>query len=202
VSRRACLALALWLPLALSSAAQAAQAEHAAPAPLAEGGVDTQTTTSADGRQTAWVHTLPGPPARTELWWQAGPGQPPQRLLQERGHADLKRALLGFNNPVFAADGLSVLVMTQAWATSNAIHRVDLATRHVQFVAAGNSVQVVPLGRWAGHLVVLKHKYAPGGGALDHYWLLTPGGREVQELGRSEEDAQAFLAKATAKRRP
>ena len=198
------LALAAWAlaPAALAApAATVAQAQggHAASAPPIAGKA-TQAALSRSSRQTVYVRRVAGTAPATELWWSGGPGQPPQRLLQGRAHADLKHALVGFNNPVFAADGQAVYVMTQAWATSNAIHRVDLVTRRVRFVAAGNSVQVVPSGRWAGHLVVMKHKYAARGGALDHYWLLTPGGREVQKVGRSDEDAAAFMAAASASR--
>jgi len=177
-----------------------AQAAAATAERHASAGIATQAAASADGRQTVFVRQLPGPPPATELWWSRAQGQPPQRLLQEKAHTDPKRTLAGFNNPVFAADGQSVYVMTQAWATSNAIHRIDLRTGRTRFVAAGNSVQVVPRGRWAGHLVVMQHKYAPGGGALDHCWLLTPAGREVRRVGRNEAEAAAFMAAAQASR--
>jgi hypothetical protein len=184
----------LMLPLAIGPTATAAQAMPP------DGDTNAQAATSADGRQTVFVLTRPGHSPHTELWWRPGPGLPPQRLLQERPHTDLKRALIGFNNPVFAPDGRSVYVMTQAWATSNAIHRVDLRSGRIHYVAAGNSVQVVPGGRWAGHLVVMKHKYAPGGGALDHYWLLSPSGRELRKIGASDAQAAAFMAAAGASR--
>lgn len=190
MKRRACCAQALGLGLMLAAWALA----HAVP--QADGSQGSSAASSADGLQTVFVRHLPGATARTELWWQPSPGQAPRLLLQEQAHPDLKRTLTGFNNPVFSLDGRSVYVMTQAWTTSNAIHRIDLRTGHSRFVTAGNSVQVVPRGRWAGHLVVMKHKYAPGGGALDHYWLLTPTGREIRRVGRNEADAASFVEAA------
>jgi len=187
------------LGLGLLLAASAPLAQAAQPQQPGDG-IDTQAATSTDGRQTVFVRQVPGPPPATELWWSRAKGQPPQRLLQENAHADPKRSLVAFNNPVFSADGHSVYVMTQAWATSNAIHHINLRTGRSRFVAAGNSVQVVPHGRWAGHLVVMKHKYAPGGGARDHYWLLTPTGRELRRVGRSEDDVALFMAAAAASR--
>jgi hypothetical protein len=187
--------------LLLAAATPAAKATGATNA-NADTAMDSQAAASADGMQTVFVRTVPGASPGSELWWSKGDGTAPRRLLQERADSDLKRSLVGFNNPVFAANGRSVYVMTQAWATSNAIHRIDLQTGRVNFVADGNSVQVVPAGRWAGHLVVMKHKYVTGGGALDHYWLLTPSGHEVRKVGRSDAEVAAFLAKAMATQRP
>ncbi len=193
--------LTLWLVAAVSATANPMAKAAATTAELqAKASIDTQAATSADGQQTVFVRQLSGPSPASELWWSRAPGQPPKRLLQESIHSDPKRTLAGFNNPVFSADGQSVYVMTQAWATSNAIHRIDLRTGRTRFVAAGNSVQVVPRGRWAGHLVVMQHKYAPGGGALDPYWLLTPTGREVRRVGGNEAEAAAFMAAAQASR--
>lgn len=192
-----------WAVAALLLAA-ALPVAHGAGVPGVDVGtaVDSQAASSPDGRQMVFVRMVPGTPPRSELWWSRGEGAAPQRLVQERDDADPKHALMGFNNPVFAADGRSVYVMTQAWATSNAIHRIDLQTRRPSFVADGNSVQVVSAGRWAGYLLVMKHKYAAGGGALDHTWLLTPQGREVRKVGRSDAEVARFLVSSRATRAP
>jgi hypothetical protein len=94
---------------------------------------------------------------------------------------------------VFALDGGSIYFISSAWATSGAIHLINIQTKKTRFVTPGNSVQLVPSGKYVGHLIVQKHKYFAGTGSYDFYWLVSPKGQEVLLIGEQQEQVVQFL---------
>lgn len=109
------------------------------------------------------------------------------RLVVSRPSDDMKQVLGGLSHPVFSANGQQVFFLSSAWATSDAVHAVDLRTRTVRFVCDGSTLSVLRTGRYRGDLVVNKHKYRPNaGGAYDFDWLVSPSGREIKLWSRSE----------------
>lgn len=129
-----------------------------------------------------------------ELWLVDSEGKAaPRRLLSPRPAEDPKANLTGFNNPVFSQDGRALYVLTRAWVTSNAVHRIDLASSDTRFLTDANSVAVVPKGRAAGHLVVEKHKYLKNGGSREVPWLVTPDGQDIRELSAIDAAAATTL---------
>jgi hypothetical protein len=154
---------------------------------------------SPDGRTVVFVRHLPGDPAHpdeagpTELWTIGIDGSGATRVLAERASDRPEQQLVTFNHPVFALDGRSVYVLSAAWVTSDAIHRLDLASGKITYVAPGNSLRVVRAGRWAGHLVADQHRYHRGGGSYDDFWLLKPDGRAVRDLGDDPSAVDAYL---------
>lgn len=154
---------------------------------------------SPDGRTVVFVRHLPGDPAHpgetgpTELWTIGLDGSAPRRVLAERASERPEQQLQTFNHPVFSLDGRSVYFLSAAWVTSDAIHRLDLASGKLTYVAPGNSLSVVRAGRWAGHLVADQHRYHRGGGSYDDFWLLKPDGRAVRDLGDDPSAVDAFL---------
>jgi dipeptidyl aminopeptidase/acylaminoacyl peptidase len=193
-ARLACAALLL---AAAPASAQTVAADHggivlsrpgAAPVQLTAGGTDRDPVLSPDGRRVAFVRGG-GPDGRgpSELWTVDARGGGERRLLAERPSDEPPENLTAFASPAFAPDGRDVYVLATAWATSGAVHAVDLATGRVRYVCPGNSLEVVPRGEYAGHLVVTQHRYFVGGGSYDWYWLVTPEGGEVGPLGESAE---------------
>lgn len=145
---------------------------------------------SLDQRQVAYVRRAGKGRADgsdDELWLVDSEGKnPPRRLLAPQPAEDPKANLTGFNNPAFSPDGRLLYVLTRAWVTSNAAHRIDTDSGATRFITDANSLAVVPKGRYAGHLVVQKHKYLKQGGSREAFWLVTPDGREVRELNEVE----------------
>ena len=160
---------------------------------LTRGGMDLEAALSRDGRTVAFVRRTPGRSVSTgsgmaewtELWTVAADGSGARMRL--RGGPDSTRAegeeLAGFQAPRFSPDGGTIYFLTRAWATSGAVHALDVASGREHFVAPGNSLEVVPRGQYAGHLIVSQHRYFVGGGSYDWLWLLAPDGREVGPLG-------------------
>jgi dipeptidyl aminopeptidase/acylaminoacyl peptidase len=160
----------------------------AAPVRLTTSGRDRDPALSPDGRRVAFVRG--GGTARpdaTELWIVDARGGGERRLLVERASDEPRENLAGFAAPRFAPDGREVYFLATAWATSSAVHAVELATGRERYVCPGNSLEVVPRGEYAGHLVVQQHRYFVGGGSYDWYWLVTPKGEDVGPIGESTE---------------
>jgi dipeptidyl aminopeptidase/acylaminoacyl peptidase len=164
---------------------------------LTTSGQDSQPSLSPDGKAVVFVRrgsagmleSAAGEVEANELWWMELAGGKPRRLVRSAANEEPKKFLGGLQSPQFSPDGKSVFFLSAAWATSSAIHKVDVATGKEQFVSPGNSLEVVTQGEHRGRLIVQLHKYFLGGGSYDWYWLLEPDGREVGPIG---EDVAAF----------
>ncbi len=130
----------------------------------------------------------------TELWLARADGSHAQRLVRGRPSHDMRIVLGDLSSPSFSPDGRRVYFLSRAWVTSAAVHVVEVATRRTRFVAAGNSLEVVPSGDHAGCLLVNQHRYWMAGGSYDWTWLLTARGRVVGAVVGDDDDAEPRLA--------
>lgn len=154
---------------------------------LTTGGLDSQPSLSPDGRTVVFVRATPGrmvetslgPEEATELWTVRVDGTGARMLLRGRAGRSPQTTLAAFHAPQFSPDGRKVYFLSTAWVTSAAVHVVDVQTGREAYVCPGNSLEVVPRGRYAGHLIVQQHRYFVAGPSYDWYWLVTPQGREV-----------------------
>lgn len=139
--------------------------------------------------------TVSGPDkkATTELWTIESSGRNPTLLLTARSSQKPENELSGFSSPVFSLDGGSIYFISSAWATSGAIHLINIKTKRTKFVSPGNSLQLVRSGKYVGHLIILKHKYFAGTGSYDFYWIVSPQGREVLPIGDQQYQIDQFL---------
>jgi hypothetical protein len=191
------LACAALLLAATPLAAQTVTAVHgdlvltrpgAAPLRLTDSGRDHSPVLSPDGQRVVFVRGAgTGAQGPTELWIVDARGGGERRLVAARMSDQPKQSLSDLQDPAFSPDGRVVYFLSDAWVTSGAVHAVDLATGRERYVCPGNSLEVVPRGEYAGHLVVQQHRYFVGGGSYDWYWLVTPDGRDVGPLGESTE---------------
>ena len=136
-----------------------------------------------------------------EIWLSDISGKEVRRLLATHHDESPEKTLTQFNNWIFSADGKQLYFLTAAWAVSNALHVLDLATGKEHFITDANDVLVIGKGKYANHLVVSKHKYFKGGGSSDYYWLVTPEGREIKKVGEDDEQAERFIRKQQGKRK-
>jgi dipeptidyl aminopeptidase/acylaminoacyl peptidase len=156
-------------------------------------GRDSQPGLSPDRRRIVFVRSTPGKTVQTslndteatELWLVDSDGSHPELLLAGSQDKDPQKSLADFSSPQFSPDGRRIYFMSVGWVTSGAVHVVDIQSKRQSFVSPGNTLEVIQKGKYRGYLIVQEHKYFYGAkvGSYDHYWLLTPNGREIRHLG-------------------
>lgn len=114
-------------------------------------------------------------------------------LLESKSADDPKENLTDFNKFVFSKDGDVIFFMTSAWATSSAVHALDLKTTKTKFITHGNRFRLIPSGQFEGNLIVMQHKYKSTGGSYDHHWIISMEGKEFGLAGETDEDVDFFL---------
>lgn len=134
-----------------------------------------------------------------ELWLSDSSGKDAHRILETRPDDDPEKNLTYFNSMKFSPDSKQLYFLTKAWATSNALHVLDLASGKEHFITDTDSVLVINKGRYANHLVVMKHKYFKRSGSYDYYWLITPQGKEIKKAGEDKEQAERFIRRQQGK---
>ena len=80
----------------------------------------------------------------------------------------------------FSPDSKTLYFATSAWATSGAIHAIDVNGKNLRFITAGNEYHVVTHGKYRGDLIVNQHRYHDQGGSYDWDWLFTPQGKQIK----------------------
>jgi hypothetical protein len=161
---------------------------------LTSSGQDVQPSLAPDGKALVFVRkgsggklqSASGEVDANEIWWRDMVSGKSRRLVRSSASGDPKKFLGALQAPQFSPDGKTVFFLSAAWVTSGAVHAVDVATGAIRFVAAGNSLEVIPRGEHRGRLIVQVHKYFLGGGSYDWFWLLEPDGREVGPIGEDE----------------
>lgn len=174
---------------------------------LTSSGQDTQPSLAPDGKALVFVRTGSGSKLQSasgevdanEIWWMDVVSGRSRRLVRSSASDDPKKFLGALQAPQLSPDGKTVFFLSAAWATSSAVHAVDVATGAVRFIAAGNSLEVIPQGEHRGRLIVQVHKYFLGGGSYDWFWLLEPDGREVGPIGEDERNfRELYLSEEAA----
>ena len=100
-------------------------------------------------------------------------------LLNSKPSADPKETLYGFTNLNLSQDAKTLYFETAAWATSSAIHSLDIATKKTAYITNGGLVCIVSGGEYQGNLIVQQHRYFVQGGAYDYLYLYDTKGKEI-----------------------
>jgi len=159
---------------------------HATPGATVE-----EVACSLDGRYIAEIRADPDREAAT-LYLVDRKEQTVTALFPHLQSDDLQRTFERPRHPVFSLDSTSLFVAVDAWATANAIHRIDLADRTDHFLIDGNSNEMIPGGRWRGHLMVWRHRYHHGRGYDVAQIIDTHGSVRAQVPGSAGHDGDAL----------
>jgi hypothetical protein len=100
-------------------------------------------------------------------------------LLISTPSNDPKKNLDGFSNLSLSPDSKTLYFQTSAWATSDAVHSLDIATKRVSYVTDGRIACVVLGGQYQGDLVVEQHRYFIQGGSHDDLYLYDAAGKQI-----------------------
>jgi hypothetical protein len=84
----------------------------------------------------------------------------------------------GYDQEVASLNGGFIYFIREHWATSGEIFQRRLANGSEKSITDGNAVSVVRFGKYAGYLLVEKHRYRDGGGSYNCVFLFRPDGRE------------------------
>lgn len=90
-----------------------------------------------------------------------------------------EKNLTGFSHLVLSPNAKRLYFETDAWATSPAIHAIDLSSGKATFVTLGSIACIVLSGEYQGDLIVQQHRYFIEGGSHDDLWLYDPSGKEI-----------------------
>jgi len=111
-------------------------------------------------------------------------------LLSPHPAKDPKENLTGFSHLTLSPDSKTLYFQAAAWATSNSIHAIHLATGKASYVTNGSIACVVLSGEYQGDLVVSQHRYFVQGGSHDDLWLYDPSGKEIGLVAQNTDASQ------------
>lgn len=135
--------------------------------------------TAPGGRISYHIETDRANPANSRIVARLRDSSDTKVLLQSKPDADPKHDLVGFSNLKLSPDGKSLYFHTAAWATSPAIHVLNLDSGNETFVVDGHIKCIVAGGEYQGNLLVEQHRYFVGGGSYDVINLIRPDGSLV-----------------------
>lgn len=163
---------------------------------LTRNGDNDEPVLSPDGRTVAFIHVdrraTEDASGTTSLWIADVESRTTRRLLASRPDTDEpKRNLAFFQRPRFSLDGGFVYIDADAWATSNAVHQVNVQTGAERFVTDGATLGVIRDGPYQGHLLVSQHRYRKAGGSYDPVSIIRPDGTVVLEVPGTDGDGDA-----------
>lgn len=136
------------------------------------------------------------------------------KILGEIPSDDVKLNITSITNVVYNQANSDLYFMSDAWATSGAIHKLNKKAwmnalefnsmptqKDVSFITDGNSLYLIRSGKFSGNLIVSKHKYKKEGGSYDPYFLVTTDGKVLKEIGETKESVDSFLYSTGSKDR-
>jgi hypothetical protein len=150
-------------------------------------GNNSEPVLSPDKSLVAFVHTLSGDSISTgtddglptELWTIKLEDKKLEKLVDPNNSNDMKLVIASISNIQFSNDSKIIFFLSDAWVTSNAVHKVNIQTKVEKFVSPGNSLEVLREGKYKGNIKVNQHRYHQNGGTYDCDYILTPDGREI-----------------------
>jgi hypothetical protein len=145
---------------------------------------------SPDGTLVAYVHSVSGKAIETgageggltELWIAHPDNARTEKLVSPRSAEDMSNVIAGITDIQFSGDSRTIFFSSKAWATSGAVHKVNVVSKKESFVTPGNSLKLIRKGKYKGLLKVNQHRYHKQGGSYNCDYIFTLDGKEVAAL--------------------
>lgn len=109
-------------------------------------------------------------------------------ILRSKESNDPKENLTFLSNLTLSPNAKTLYFEAQAWATSGAVHSVDVTSSVVHYVVSGSLLCVIYSGLFEGDLVVEQHRYYVEGGSYQSVGLFKPDGVKVGNVKYSDRD--------------
>lgn len=116
-------------------------------------------------------------------------------LLKEQINEESEKNLFSFFNLQSSIDGKTLYFQTPTWATSAAVHSLDIASRKAKFITDGSLLCVIANGQYQNHLLITQHRYFIPLGSYDHYYLYDQSGKLVGLVADGELTEPELLKK-------
>ena len=116
------------------------------------------------------------------LWSVKSDGTGAAKLLDAHPGDRPETTLCEFGAKGFDSTGRLLYVDTPAWATSSAVHVLDLRAKKERFFVAGSLIRVVSAcadKKYLNTVVAEQHRYFVLGGSYDWPYLFSPAGKEL-----------------------
>lgn len=150
---------------------------------------------SPDGRTVAFIRVEREPDEEHDngirtLWIGDGPNGTSRRLAAPHSGSDPTQEFMSVGGPIFSLDGGFVYVSAAAWATSEAVHQVNVATGSERYVIDGWILSVIRTGPYRGYLLVQRHRYLPppSYGSNNPVFVVRPDAKQVFMVPGSDKD--------------
>ena len=166
---------------------------------LTESGRDSDPCLSHSGKQVVFVRDTPGVTISTgsgdcnatELLLMDVATRKTEVLAKGKTDDDMKKLLAGMSAPCFSLDDKAVYFNSAAWAVSNSVQKVIVASKEIRFITDGDSIMVVPSGKHAGCLLICRElikndKHGESMGRGSYLWMYSPEGKDGKEVKSTE----------------
>jgi hypothetical protein len=156
-----------------------------------------------DGHHVLWTHrgkasaAMSGcsqdglPVEQVSLWRGNLDGSQPVKLLDGHASEQVENGICDFAHKAFNSDGSLLYFDSPAFATSSAVHVLDLKTGDEKFFVAGSVVAVLAACSDASHrddVLIQQHRYFVFGGSYDWVWDYSAAGKEIGPASDGETD--------------
>jgi Tol biopolymer transport system component len=145
---------------------------------------------SEDGTKVVYVHRFDASKEErheeAEIVLYETQTQKSRVVLKEKPSKEVTEVLQGFSHLIILPDNQTVYFSSWAWATSDAIHSLNLQSLETKFITDGNAYGVIRSGKYKGYLLVNKHRYRKGGGSYDVDWLVSTEGKTLRMVEKGE----------------
>lgn len=124
----------------------------------------------------------------TELWLTATDKNTAELIVRGREDPDIQKTIANITDPALSADNRFIYFLSEAWATSGSLQKVEIATKKASFVIDACGFEIIKTGIFEGLLLVDRHLIEDNG--RDSYlWLVSPDGKPIRQIGQFESDA-------------
>jgi len=157
---------------------------------LTKSKIDREPVLSPDGSCVAFIRKTKN--EKDELWLSKLEDDKPELLVKEitypsKGGPEKKPLGHIVTDGIrFSPDSKTVYFVSRDFETSGGIHNVEIKSKKERYLIDGYALEVIPDGKYEGHLIFRQHRYFMSSGSYDLWWLFSPEGKEEGVVGDAE----------------